>query len=375
MKQFKPITKLIIVLLSIGSSYGIQAQTEIRLSNPSFEQGNAAHGKVPSGWYDCGFEQETPMDIHSEDSGFFNVRSVAAEGSQFGGLVARDDGTWEGIGQVLDRPLEAGKWHSFSFSAKMAKFYVSLSRSYSRETNYDQPLVLYLWGSTSKCEQEELLGVSPPLDFEDWTDVTIGFTPSKSYGHIWFEVSYVDPQGPVYNGHVLLDDFDPIKVWTDTVRYKAICVDGDFFAWLDKETVSDSVLLETLFSYAEKASMAGVISSYYEPDIYNIWLSEVLRRESDQAGFRQFIMNKEPRFLLFFREALNSLGLEQEAALLQEGMTLRVKAQTEDLTPEEAVRFDALDQEWKSVEQIQPAQLEFVAGNKDRLIKQFDYCR
>jgi hypothetical protein len=353
----------------------LQSQTELPLRNASFELGKPGYSTLPNQWIDCGFANESPIDIHSQDTDYFRVESTAAAGYHFIGLVARDNYSWEGIGQQLEYPLQAGKWHTLSFSAKQSKFYISLSRQYSRETNYDGALVLFLWASDTACVQQELLGISPVLDYEDWTAVQLSFVPSQDFEYIWFEVCYEDPEGTPYNGHVLLDDFSPITVWTDTVRYQAVCLGNEFYGWLDRDSLIEEELLAFSMDFARKGFEQGVISAIDQPELHRLWMTEFLRMEAEKTGLRQFILSISPYHLIEFRRALETVGATEALALLQRGFELRALAEQESISEAQLQEFDQLDQQWKETAHLQSYQLEYLTTHQELILQQLTVCQ
>ena len=70
------------------------------LNNASFE-GVPQDATTPSGWQEC--ELGTTPDILP---GFWNVYTEASDGETFIGLITRDDGSFESIGQRLSSPLK-----------------------------------------------------------------------------------------------------------------------------------------------------------------------------------------------------------------------------------------------------------------------------
>ncbi|MEL6944017.1 MAG: hypothetical protein AAFO82_15255, partial [Bacteroidota bacterium] len=95
-------------------SFHAKSQETIRLNNPSFED-FPRHSHVPRGWYDCGFADESPPDIHPQmDGGEFSVNAIPVSGRTYLGMVVRDNGTWEIIGQRLKFPLKTNQCYDFS---------------------------------------------------------------------------------------------------------------------------------------------------------------------------------------------------------------------------------------------------------------------
>ena len=187
---------------------GLFAQTTIFLDNPSFEDLPAvAH--PPQGWYFCGQPGESPPDIHP--GGFFGVERMAQDGATFVGMVVRDNGTHEGIGQRLASPLQAGHCYSFSLYAARSEAYRSISRATGVPANFSQPAALYLWGGFENCGQRELLAKSPAILYEGWKQYSFSLQPQDDYTHLSIEAYFAIPGAP-YNGNVLIDCASPLVV-------------------------------------------------------------------------------------------------------------------------------------------------------------------
>ena len=78
-------------------TFDVNAQDTIRLDNFSFED-FPRHSHVPKGWYDCGFPDESPPDIHPQmGGGEFKVNMAPVDGKTYIGMVVRENGTWEAI--------------------------------------------------------------------------------------------------------------------------------------------------------------------------------------------------------------------------------------------------------------------------------------
>jgi hypothetical protein len=200
----------LIVLLLIFSS-GLKAQKAILLNNPSFEDEHG-HSKVPIGWYYCGPVNRSPPDIHHTDFPriYFQVEMPAADGHTYLGMIAREDGSVEGIGQHLSTPLRAGQCYTFSFFAARSEIYRSQSVSSPKFVNYNQPVSLAIWGGSKNCLQESLLGMSALVTHAEWKKHLITITPEEEYTHLYFQVVYDPARHHSYNGNILLDGFSPI---------------------------------------------------------------------------------------------------------------------------------------------------------------------
>ncbi len=195
-----------------------QADT-IRLINASFE-GVPQPSRIVSGWYDCGklnFPSESPPDIQP---GSFRVTNTPNDGNSFLGLVVRDNETWEGVAQRLQRPLEANKCYSFQiFIAKSERY---LSPVGGREAiapegttktdsiNHDTPVTLRIWGGNGYCDKQELLHQTSVITHNRWIEYNLKFEPKRRISHFMLEAFYKTPNLFPYNGNILLDNASEI---------------------------------------------------------------------------------------------------------------------------------------------------------------------
>ncbi|MCO6479025.1 MAG: hypothetical protein J5I94_20490 [Phaeodactylibacter sp.] len=196
---------VIILFLSAVASAPF-SQPSIFLENPSFE-GEPSPSRPPQGWYFCGQPGESPPDVHP--GGFFGVDRLAHDGATFVGMVVRDNGTNEGIGQRLSVPLQAGQCYTFSLYAARSEAYHSISRLTGWPANYEQPVALYIWGGFNNCDRRELLAQAPSIISSTWKPYTFSLQPGEAYTHLLIE-AYFSRQAPPYNGNVLIDQASPL---------------------------------------------------------------------------------------------------------------------------------------------------------------------
>lgn len=166
----------------------------IYLNNASFE-GEPKDATMPVGWFAC--TVATTPDILPGPWGVFEEPS---EGDAFVGLITREDGSWEAIGQRFSQPLKKGD--CYAFSVKLAH-----SGTYA---DYNQPIQLQIWGGRRKCEQTQLLFESPLIESSDWTTYSIEFFPENELNYIRLEARLPENSGP-RRGNILIDDISPIK--------------------------------------------------------------------------------------------------------------------------------------------------------------------
>lgn len=194
-------TRLITCLLFF--SLKSQGQGIIYLSNPSFED-EPKCCEAPTGWHDCGLEEESPPDIQP---GSFEVNQTPAHGDTYLGLVVRDNNTCEAVGQRLPESLQYDQSYVLRVSLARSELYLSLSRSTGEEVNYATPVKLQIWGGIEYCDKRELLAESPLITHTEWQEYELNFTPRNGhYNFITLEAQYKTPVLFPYNGNLLIDN-------------------------------------------------------------------------------------------------------------------------------------------------------------------------
>lgn len=185
----------------------LSAQGAIFLDNPSFED-EPAYAKPPRGWFFCGQPGESPPDIHP--GGFFQVETPPMDGSTYVGMVVRDNGTVEGLGQRLSEPLAPGQCYHFSIYAARSDDYWSYSRVTGEAANYSRAVRLRVWGGFENCGRQELLWETDVVVAAQWMPFEMILQPQSSYTHIFFEAAFLNQGGLPYNGNILLDKASPL---------------------------------------------------------------------------------------------------------------------------------------------------------------------
>jgi outer membrane protein OmpA-like peptidoglycan-associated protein len=180
----------------------------IQLANPSFED-MPRHSKPPRGWYDCGFERESPPDVQPNST--FSVTKAAQDGETYLGMVVRDNDTWEAVSQRLSRPLQKGKCYSFSLHLARSELYLSTSRVTDQTANYTTPAKIRIYGGFNYCDKQFLLAESSLVINTRWLEYNFKFEPIDNYSFLILEVFYKTPTLFPYNGNVLVDNASDIR--------------------------------------------------------------------------------------------------------------------------------------------------------------------
>lgn len=185
--------RILLLLFAIGSLSSAFPPMNITLRNASFE-GTPQDAKIPEEWFPCG-KFSTPDIL----PGPWGVYQEAADGNTFLGLISREDGTWEFIGQDLDKPLK--KDECYTFRVKLAR-----STGY---VGYNKPLKFRIWGGTQKCEKLQLLGHTVAVLHNNWKSYRFDFFANNEYSFIVIEAHY-SGKTP-YRGNLLIDDCSPFE--------------------------------------------------------------------------------------------------------------------------------------------------------------------
>lgn len=184
-----------------------QVRDTIKLFNPSFED-IPRNSIPPKGWYDCGFENETPPDV--QPHGGFEVIKTAQQGNTYLGMVVRDNETWEAVSQRLNRPLKKGKCYEFSIHLSRSEIYVSQSRVTNEQANYVTPCKMRIYGGNGYCAKADLLGETSLVINTRWLEYKFKFEPTGNHSFITLEAFYNTPTLFPYNGNLLIDNASEI---------------------------------------------------------------------------------------------------------------------------------------------------------------------
>ncbi len=206
-------------IFTLFLSISLHSQGDIiHLQNPSFEgipiRGGASNLFL-AGWRDCAkfyFPNETPPDIHGNNTNLFSVNHVPQDGSTFLGMVARElSESWEMVTQKLESNLVAGRCYQFKIHLAKADIYLSkVSKKDRNKYNFNKPLKLRIWGSSMSCKKTQLLAESPMVNHKEWREYSFKFKPKDDYSFIMFEVFYKTPVLIPYNGNMLIDNASDI---------------------------------------------------------------------------------------------------------------------------------------------------------------------
>ena len=184
-------------------AFTAKAQEEtLYLTNASFED-IPRHSTPPRGWIDCGFDNESDVDVHP--SGAFSVVKQPVDGNTYLGMVVRDNDTWERVSQPLSSPMIGGNCYEFSIFLSKSESYISVSKLTDSPANYNTAAKLRIYGGNDACDRAQMLAESNLVVHTRWIEYRFKFEPREDYSYILFEAFYNTPTLFPYNGNLLLD--------------------------------------------------------------------------------------------------------------------------------------------------------------------------
>jgi len=366
--------KILFVLLCF-ISFGLTGQSIILLENASFEGAETGYSTIPDGWTDCGFEGESPPDLFKGSGIHFGLSRKAKDGDNGVCLISRIDNTWEGLGQKLPYALEKGKAHFLHLYAMRSPEYLATDRLTGDKENFNKALQLYLWGSKEACESKALLGVSQLIENEYWEKINFAFIPDDSYQFLWFEVRYQANATDPYRGNMLVDHFSPINVWTDTIRYRAYCIENEFVGFVDNNAMDEKALEKLARNY-----LAQILESkqYSGWSIANMIAIEMLNDFQDKVkinGLRQFLLTERPTSLRAVLNAFEKVGAEDHLELISKGIRVILNNREGTLTSTQNELFDTLDERYLELPNLDQLKYEYIKDNKEAILSEMQRCQ
>jgi hypothetical protein len=180
-----------VAMCFLATSAGAQLA---RVFNASFE-GEPRDATIPRGWHIC--EEGTTPDILP---GPWGVYLEPADGETYVGLITRENGTWESIGQRITEKLEEGGCYHLSLELARSDTYMG----------YNNPIKLRIWGGDRKCRRTQLIGETERIEHTDWRRYSFNFSPDEDLRYLILEAFHVEGTFS-YSGNILVDDISTVK--------------------------------------------------------------------------------------------------------------------------------------------------------------------
>ncbi len=183
------------MLLMVCLVFSLYTVAQVNLDNNSFE-GTPKDAEMPNGWHSC--NPGTTPDILP---GPWGVVLEASDGNTFMGLITRDNGEWEAVGQRLRKPLTAKGCYTFTLDLAHSKTY----------NNYNNSIKLKIWGGKSRCTKDQLLTESKVITHSDWETYEFSISPEDTINYIIFEAFFGDDRIKPWKGNILIDNCSEIR--------------------------------------------------------------------------------------------------------------------------------------------------------------------
>ena len=166
---------------------------QIILQNSSFED-EPGDATMPMGWFAC--QEATTPDILP---GYWGVYGEPSEGDTYVGIITRENGTFESIGQRLPSKLVKGECYQFSIDLAHSDNY----------TGYNKYIKLRIWVGDKKCQPDQMIFESKLIKSEDWENFKVEFNAESNSKYIFME-AYHEYDNFKHKGNILLDNLSPI---------------------------------------------------------------------------------------------------------------------------------------------------------------------
>ena len=163
---------------------------QFNLDNSSFED-TPRDATVPTGWYQV--KMGSTPDILP---GFWDVDTPPSEGNTYIGLITREDGSWESIGQRLPQAVKKGECYSFKMDIAKADTY----------EGYNLPIRIRVWGGKTRYTKDQLIGEVGPVKSTEWASHDFQFYANQKINYIILEAYYMKGMMIPYKGNVLIDN-------------------------------------------------------------------------------------------------------------------------------------------------------------------------
>jgi hypothetical protein len=316
--------KLTLTLSLLLWSKLLMAQNAIPIFNFSFEDGLAEAGtrftEIP-GWIDCGDNTETAPDVHSELSDFHGVKHSAAHGFNFLMMVTRDNDTQEMLCAPL--PNEMEKDSNYILSVELAKPATCISRSKKLEIEmeYNQGVILRIFGGNKACEVYQLLAESPVINDVDWNEHQFLLMPQRNYDYLFLQAYYDGEAQEPYNGSILLDN---VQLFSKSHQHHqamhTMIASGKQYEWHSVLKIDEAIaelVPEGLESFPENSDQITAFQDHFAPLIYQYELLNMERFFTNRAPLLDFIKQTDPERLILTIEALRYIHAHRTAEVIE----------------------------------------------------------
>ncbi len=351
----------------------VKAQLSIPFPNASFEE-NHAPSSTPRGWFNCIFDGQSNIDIHGKNTLYYDVEEEAYEGENFIGMVTRATGTFETLGCRLPRKITAGQTYFLKFHTNRSTTYHCNTSTTKREFAYfNSPVQVYIYGGGDDCTMEEILAITPSNEANGWQKQGLVLKPSKDFSHIFFSAYYPDPENPG-NGNVLIDKIEPLDIYTDTIRYQALCLNGEYICTLDKQTLTPPQLKDAILQYNKKILASNSSDVRLSTIEYNVSLIHQMKDKLSKKGVLEYLFNEKSKVQKAELQALHQIGALLEWETLSRGLEIHLRGKRETINEVDQLFFEQISETFLEINQIDQRLNDYIWRNKFSILNSFGRC-
>ena len=165
----------------------------VKFQNGSFED-EPTDATVPHGWWGC-----APYTTPDILPGYWGVNLPPSEGQTYVGLITRENGSFESIGQRLSSELMKGICYSFLVDLAHSNVYAG----------YNEVIQLRIWLGSKRCGENQIIFHSPYIENKKWQTFEVTFTPDQNYEYVVIE-AYAGGKNIMKKGNILIDNLSEI---------------------------------------------------------------------------------------------------------------------------------------------------------------------
>ena len=376
--------KLLIYPTLFLLSFSLTAQSLIPIDNASFEWGMAQRGQCNSeipGWVDCGSSSETSPDIHSELSEFFGVEHSAAHGFNYLMLVTRDNGTHEIVSSSLVEPILKDSTYVLSIHLAKPSTCISRSKKYEINMEYNQAVVIRVFGGNRPCQAYQLLAESPAIEDTDWNEHQFLLLPKKNFDFLFIQAYYANEDDEPYNGSVLLDNFSLQSYGNQHQAMHKMIPSGKQYEWasaLKIEKMVAEVVPEGLERLSDDNIRNGYFYNQYPSLVFLHTLMDMEHHFTLKRTLNDLIKQSPSNEIELLIEALRHIHAYSSAKLIEETYHYFQLEQSAAITKREAAfhlnKGQDLFQELLTKDEIIEKRIRYIITNRSKVLHQLRFA-
>ncbi|MEM9824186.1 MAG: DUF4375 domain-containing protein, partial [Bacteroidota bacterium] len=192
---------------------------------------------------------------------------------------------------------------------------------------------------------------------------------------LWFEVRYQANATDPYRGNMLVDDISPVSVWTDTVRYRAYCIENEFVGFVDNNAMDEKALEKLARDYLARILESKQYSGWSIANMIAVEMLNDFQEKVKVNGLRQFLLTERSSALRAVLNAFEKIGANDHLELLRDGIRVILQNQDGTVTTEQNELFDTLDERYLELADLDQLKYEYIKNNREALLSEMQSCQ